>query len=139
VKRALEGPFVAALRRHTIALLRDPQQRNLFPDGGIKLSSTSENSWMSKIALFQFVAREILHVHDDAVIRAIFERADAAHRKWQTDGSSYWACSDQFVKGVAKGSRYYPRIITAALWMSETKSPQVEVTIHAAKPKSVVQ
>ena len=38
-----------------------------------------------------------------------------------TDGSGYWACSDQFVSGVAKGSRYYPRIITAALWLDETK------------------
>jgi xylan 1,4-beta-xylosidase len=40
--------------------------------------------------------------------------------KWMTGGeSAYWACSDQFVSGVAKGSKYYPRIITTALWMED--------------------
>ena len=109
--------LLAALKRHTLALLNDPQRRNLFPDGGIKLSSTSNNSWMSKIAIVQQVARRVLGLHEDPAIAAVFEKADAAHVKWQTDGSGYWACSDQFVSGVAKGSRYYPRIITAALWM----------------------
>jgi hypothetical protein len=37
--------------------------------------------------------------------------------KWQTEGSSYWACCDQIVSGAGKASRYYPRIITSALWM----------------------
>ncbi len=114
------GMFAAlleTLRKHTLTLLLDPDRRNLFPDGGIKLSSTSNNSWMSKIALFQHVAREVFHLDDDPAIRDLFARADAAHVKWQTDGSGYWACSDQFVNGVAKGSRYYPRIITTALWM----------------------
>jgi hypothetical protein len=32
-------------------------------------------------------------------------------------GSAYWACSDQIVSGEGKASRYYPRIITSALWM----------------------
>ena len=53
---AADAPeLVAALKRHTVALLSDPQRRNLFADGGIKLSSTSNNSWMSKIAIFQHV------------------------------------------------------------------------------------
>lgn len=113
-----EAPeLLQALKRHTLALLTDPQRRNLFADGGIKLSSTSDNSWMSKIALFQHVARKVLHLDEDPAVAGLMARADAAHVKWQTDGSGYWACSDQFVNGVAKGSRYYPRIITAALWM----------------------
>lgn len=107
--------MLAALKRHTQALLA--QQANLFDDSGIKLSSTSNNSWMSKIALFQHVARNVFELDRDPKVQAIFDRADAAHVAWQTDGSSYWACSDQFVSGVARGSRYYPRIITTALWM----------------------
>jgi hypothetical protein len=44
--------------------------------------------------------------------------ADAAHVRWQTEGASaYWACSDQIVSGVARGSRYYPRIVSTVLWL----------------------
>lgn len=110
--------FLNALTRHVKALLADSQKRNFFPDGGLRLSSTSNNSWASKIAIFMHVAREALYLDDDPEIRALFARADAAHVKWQTDGSSYWACSDQFVSGEARASRYYPRIITTALWLN---------------------
>ena len=112
----------ATLKRHTIALLKDPQKRNLFPDGGIRLSSTSSNSWMSKIAIFMHVAREVFQLDHDPDIRAIFKQADKAHVQWQTDGSGYWACSDQFIDGVARGSRWYPRIITSALWRKHVKT-----------------
>lgn len=128
--------LVAALKRHTLALLSDPEQRNLFPDGGIKLSSTSNNSWMSKIALFQHVAREVLHLDQNPAIAELFARADAAHVKWQTDGSGYWACSDQFVSGVAMGSRYYPRIITAALWLEDARTSQRQ---SATKPSDATE
>lgn len=105
------------LREHTRKLLLDPERRNLFADGGIKLSSTSNNSWMSKIAIFMHIARRVFHLDTDAEISAIFRQADAAHVKWQTEGSSYWACCDQIVSGEGKASRYYPRIVTSALWM----------------------
>lgn len=107
------------LKRHTQALLRDPQRRNLFPDGGIKLSSTSNNSWISKICIVMHVARRLFRLDSDEKIRQIFDAADTAHVKWQTDGSSYWACCDQLVSGQAHGSRYYPRIITSALWLEK--------------------
>jgi xylan 1,4-beta-xylosidase len=114
------SPFLDALKRHTSALLQ--AGTNVFEDGGIKRSSTSNNSWMSKIAIFMHVARRVLKLDADPQVKAIFAKADAAHVKWQTetqgvDGSAYWACSDQMVSGIAKGSKYYPRIITAALWM----------------------
>jgi xylan 1,4-beta-xylosidase len=115
-------PLVHILREHTGKLLSNPKKPNLFADGGIKLSSTSNNSWMSKIAIFQLVARDVLRLTDDKKIARIFRNADAAHVKWQTDGSGYWACSDQFVSGRAEGSRYYPRIITTALWLDEKPS-----------------
>ena len=107
------------LKKHTRALLLDSQRRNLFPDGGIKLSSTSNNSWMSKICLVVHVARRLFGMDQDQKVRELFTAADAAHVKWQTDGSSYWACSDQIVSGKAHGSRYYPRIITSALWLEK--------------------
>jgi hypothetical protein len=113
----LAPSLCAALKRHTVALLKDPEKRNLFPDGGIRLSSTSSNSWMSKIALFMHIARKVFQLDQDAQIASLFEQADRAHVKWQTDGSGYWACSDQFIDGIAKGSRWYPRIITSALWL----------------------
>jgi hypothetical protein len=50
-------------------------------------------------------------------VDAKFARADAAHVRWQVEGSGYHACSDQFVRGRAEGSRYYPRGVTAALWL----------------------
>jgi hypothetical protein len=77
---------------------------------------------MSKIAIFQLVARDVLGFKDDKKISRLFRNADAAHVKWQTDGSGYWACSDQFVSGHAQGSRYYPRVITTALWLDEPSS-----------------
>jgi hypothetical protein len=111
--------LLPVLKKHTQTLLLDPQRRNLFPDGGIKLSSTSNNSWMSKICIVMHVARRVFGLDQDEKVKQIFAAADAAHVKWQTDGSSYWACCDQIVSGKAQGSRYYPRIITSALWMEK--------------------
>ncbi len=136
LRAALKHRLVDVLRTHTLRLLHDHERRNLFPDGGIKLSSTSNNSWMSKIALFQHVARDVLRLHEaDPIVAEIFRAADAAHVRWQTDGSAFWACSDQFVSGVAKGSRYYPRIITAALWLGESKLTDR----RGAKPQSAIE
>ena len=134
--RELQNPLVMTLRRHALKLLTDTNTGNIFADGGLKLSSTSNNSWMSKIAIFQYVARSILHLPQaDPRVTSILRKADAAHLRWQTDGSGYWACSDQFVNGEAKGSRYYPRIITAALWLEETqKAPSVTVSIEKLTP-----
>jgi hypothetical protein len=133
-ERALAGPLVKALRRHALALLNDPQRRNRFVDDGIKLSSTSDNSWMSKIALVQFVARQVLRMDEtDPCVGDIFASADRAHVRWQTEGAGWWACSDQFVNGVARASRYYPRLITAALWLTETpRTARVEVQVAPA-------
>lgn len=122
--------MLRALKTHTQTLLRGAQGfdgANRFPDGGIKLSSSANNSWMSKIAIFQYVARALLQVGetgndlaaDAAAAGHGFEQADAAHVSWQTTGdSAYWAMSDQMVKGVAFGSKYYPRCVTTCLWLS---------------------
>jgi hypothetical protein len=108
------GAYLAALRRHLEVVLREGTC--LFPDGGWKLSSTSDNSWLSKIYLCQFVARRVLGLPWDEAGR----RADAAHVAWLTDPkNAYWAWSDQMLRGQAIGSRYYPRGVTAILWLDE--------------------
>ncbi len=112
-----ERQMFDVLKEHTRRLLLDEGRSNLFPDGGIKLSSTSNNSWMSKIAIFMHVARRVFRLDSDAKIAQTLQAADAAHVKWQTQGSAYWACSDQIVSGKAQASRYYPRIVSSALWL----------------------
>ncbi|WP_438037543.1 glycoside hydrolase family 52 protein [Sorangium sp. So ce128] len=106
------GELVRTLHRHFQAILKPGLC--LFPEGGWKLSSSSDNSWMSKIALCQHIARAILKadLSDDG-------RHDEAHVRWQIEGSGYWAFSDQMQRGVPVGSRYYPRGVTAILWLDE--------------------
>jgi hypothetical protein len=84
----------------------------LYEDGGWKLSSTADNSWMSKICLNQFVVHEILRLPYPGEAHA-----DAAHVEWEVNGSKAQACSDQFASGKPIGSLYYPRIVTNILWL----------------------
>lgn len=82
--------------------------------GGWKISSTSTNTWMSKIAMCQFVAEDVLGFE--------FEDArewDRAHVRWQQEGCADWAFTDQVrsTDGAPLGSRYYPRGVSAILWL----------------------
>lgn len=114
---ALDGDYgnlVKALKHHLDVIL--VQGECLFEDGGWKLSSTSNNSWLSKIYLCQFVAREIL----DLDWNESGAKADAAHVDWLLDPvESYHCWSDQMMSGVACGSKYYPRGVTSILWLLE--------------------
>ncbi|TFG86284.1 MAG: beta-xylosidase, partial [Gemmatimonadales bacterium] len=106
--------FLGVIQRHLASVLVPGQC--LFPDGGWKLSSTSDNSWLSKIYLCQFIARKILGMPWDANGRA----ADAAHVGWLLHPElSYWSWSDQIVAGKISGSKYYPRGVTCILWLLE--------------------
>lgn len=103
------GPFIKALHTHLQASLRPGVCK--FPDGGWKLSSTSDNSWLSKIYLCQAVAEQILGEKPDFT-------ADDAHVRWLLDEQNhYWAWSDQMSAGRVCGSRYYPRGVTSILWL----------------------
>jgi hypothetical protein len=117
------------LSSHLHTLLADPARRNHFPDGGIRLSSTSDNSWLSKIALVQHVARTLFNLDENGATRtgtsaaSGWEKADAAHVSWLTTGpGAYWCACDQIVNGIARGSKYYPRLITTALWLRESRA-----------------
>lgn len=108
------GDYVRTLKQHLGNIMKPGMC--LYDDGGWKLSSSADNSWMSKIALCQYVAREVLGFDfgDDQF------RADQAHARWEREGSKLQACSDQFRSGVAHGSLYYPRIVTSVLWLKES-------------------
>jgi len=112
-----DGPYadyIATLKKHFHHIM--DTGLCLYEDGGWKLSSSADNSWMSKINLCQYVVREILGFDFG---RAQFT-ADQAHARWEREGSKLSACSDQFRSGVAHGSLYYPRIVTNILWMNES-------------------
>ena len=101
------GGLIQALQDHLRTVLRPGLC--LCDDGGWKLSSTSSNTWMSKIMLCQHVARELFGVDQPT--------ADDAHERWEKEGCSYWAFCDQIIDGCPVGSRYYPRGVTSILWL----------------------
>ena len=108
------GDYIKALKTHLNTVL--VEGICLFEDGGWKLSSTSNNSWLSKIYLCQFIARKILGLP----WKEQGTKADAAHVNWLLHPEkSYWCWSDQIILGEPKGSKYYPRGVTAALWLEE--------------------
>jgi hypothetical protein len=110
------GSLIKALRTHLQTVL--VPGTCLFSNGGWKLSSTNDNSWLSKIYLCQHVAETVLGFPASS-------EADAAHRAWlEAPENAYFAWSDQMVSGVARGSKYYPRGVTAWLWLrAESRKP----------------
>ena len=106
------GDYIRMLKRHLQNIIKPGVC--LYNDGAWKLSSSADNSWMSKICLNQYVVREILGIHYDGG-----DRADVAHVQWEVEGSKFFACSDQFSAGQPIGSRYYPRIVSCILWLNE--------------------
>lgn len=108
-----QGPFgnlVKLLGQHLNTVML---ARCRFADGGWKLSESSDNSWLSKIYLCQAIAEKILHWKDPEG-----EQADRAHIAWLLDEeNAFYAWSDQMLAGKVCGSRYYPRGVTAILWL----------------------
>jgi hypothetical protein len=82
------------------------------------MSSTSTNTWFSKIALAQHVIRKMF----PEVLTPAARAGDGVHALWQrTPGCGVDAMCDQIRSdsGIACGSRYYPRGVTAWLWLLE--------------------
>ncbi len=111
---APDGPFgsmISRLHAHLRAVLRPG--RCLFPDGGWKLSGNNDNSWMSKIAICQHVASQVLDMHEQA-------QADTAHAAWWHTGAAGQSVIDQVVAGTSKGrGSTYPRTASMCLWWPE--------------------
>ncbi len=74
------GDYIKTLKSHLRNIMN--KETCLYPDGAWKLSSTADNSWMSKICLSQYVARKILGFHYVGE-----EDADSAHAQWERDPS----------------------------------------------------
>ncbi len=90
--------------------------------GAWKISSTSTNTWFSKIALAQHVVRRLF---PNALSEAA-NQADAVHARMQRSTPlGRFAMVDQVhsTTGTDLGSRYYPRIVTACLWMEPQACP----------------
>jgi hypothetical protein len=84
--------------------------------GAWKLSSTSHNTWFSKIALAQHVVRRLF----PAALSPAADAADAVHARFQQSRPlGRYAMVDQVhsATGADLGSRYYPRVVTACLWL----------------------
>lgn len=108
------GHYIKALKRHFETIMH--KGCCIFEDNGWKLSSTSNNSWLSKIYLCQFNVRKLLGYDKETYTLA----ADRAHVAWLTDKKlSYWCWSDQIISGVITASKYYPRGVTSILWLDE--------------------
>ncbi len=111
------APLFAQLRRHVGQSLQ-PGICLDATSGGWKMSSTSTNTWFSKIALAQHVIRRLFPEAMNEAARA----GDRVHATWQrTPGCGKDAMCDQIRSdsGEACGSRYYPRGVTACLWLRE--------------------
>lgn len=114
------GPMIKALEVHLRTALTSG--KNHFADGAWKLSSTSNNSWLSKIFLNQHVAHHVFNIPLQEMVAA-----DQAHADWLTDEQNgYWAFSDQILSGHAVGSKYYPRGVTNWLWLTRPTTPGSE-------------
>jgi xylan 1,4-beta-xylosidase len=111
------GPLLALLRQHITQALQ-PGVCLDSKSGGWKISSTSSNTWFSKIALAQYVVRRLF---PEAMNRAA-RGGDRVHADWQRQpGCGRDAMCDQIIStnGESCGSRYYPRGVTAWLWLAE--------------------
>jgi hypothetical protein len=84
--------------------------------GGWKLSSTSNNTWMSKIFLCQYAAENILNMN---FTKEELTEWDRVHAFWQTVPCNEQCATDQVHSETGKdlGSRLYPRLVTNILFM----------------------
>jgi len=109
--------LLAQCRAHLAASLR-PGVCLDSVTGGWKLSSSSTNTWFSKIALAQYVIRGLFA----DVLTPAAVAADKVHASWEnTPGCGAMAMCDQIDSdtGIARGSKYYPRCVTTWLWLLE--------------------
>jgi hypothetical protein len=108
------GELIKALKRHLDTVLASGVCLDAN-SGGWKLSSTSKNTWLSKIFLNQFVAEKVLGMDDERT------RRDAVHARWLRTGSADYAATDQVDSSSGKdlGSRLYPRLVTSVLWLDK--------------------
>jgi hypothetical protein len=112
-EEGIYGNLIKVLKKHTETILK-PGICIDEVSGGWKLSSTSKNTWNSKIFLCQYVIKEILNMSFEGE-----EEWDRVHAYWQQVSCSVDGATDQVNSdtGTPRGSRLYPRLVTSILWM----------------------
>jgi xylan 1,4-beta-xylosidase len=116
-RRGRFAPLLDKLSRHLAASLRVGVCIDAT-SGAWKMSSTSTNTWFSKIAIAQHVIRKVF----PEVLSPEAVAADRVHARWQrTPGCGAHAMCDQMRSdtGLTCGSRYYPRGVASILWLRE--------------------
>ena len=105
-----EEEMLDALREHGRACLQEGVCLDAV-SGGLRLSSTSKNTWPSKSVLAVYVLEEVLHV--EVPRRAVEEIIG-----WAQDSAKTTTIADQIMSDTREvvGAVYYPRIVTSALW-----------------------
>ncbi|MBC8061197.1 MAG: xylan 1,4-beta-xylosidase [Clostridiaceae bacterium] len=106
--------FINILTKHTDSILK-PGICIDSTSGGWKLSSTSNNTWLSKIFLCQVVIQKVLKMD----YKEQWAKWDEIHAEWLTNSCSELCAVDQVYSedGRARGSRLYPRLVTNILWL----------------------
>jgi hypothetical protein len=92
--------------------------------GGLRLSSTSTNTWVSKSILCEFVMAELFTMDVAADYPTILR--ELVH--WATISAQELTISDQIQSDTRTvvGASYYPRAITASLWIQQSYLPQAK-------------
>lgn len=110
------GELITALKKHTKTILK-PGCCIDEVSGGWKLSSTTKNTWNSKIFLCQYIITDILKFD----LGNEEFNYDKAHALWQQVSCDVECATDQVNSdtGTARGSRLYPRLVTNILWMNK--------------------
>jgi len=108
------GEFIKLMRTHMDSILR-PGICIDSASGAWKMSSSTLNTWESKIYLTQFVTEKVLGLSDERTRGEV----DGVHYAIQVLGNPVTAWTDQILSDIGftrGGSRHYPRGVTAFLW-----------------------
>ena len=106
------GEMIQKLRQHRS---RFSSRACIDPEtGGWDLSNSCNTTWQSKVYLNQYIAENVLGLHNPTAAKA----ADTAHLGYQVLGARVvgWTCQFTTKDDNADGCRHYPRGVTSALW-----------------------
>jgi len=108
------GRVMELLRKHILSCL-EPGECLDAVTGGLRLSSTSTNTWISKGILCEFVLQELFGIDVQRDYPSILR--ELTH--WATISAAAATISDQIQSDTRSvvGASYYPRVITASLWV----------------------
>jgi hypothetical protein len=110
------GAFIRILRKHLDAVLV-PGVCLDNKSGAWKLSSTSMNTWQSKVYLSQYVAESVFGMKDDPRVNGPVDKVHATFQVFSPrTAAACWSDQLSSGNGFAIGSLHYPRGVTTVLW-----------------------